>query len=55
MSACAGFGPCSLSGVRLEGDRLVRLVYIDESGISNVRDDPFVIVAGIIVDADKKT
>lgn len=32
----------------------MRLVYMDEAGISNRDHEPFVIVAGAIIDADKK-
>jgi hypothetical protein len=32
----------------------MRLVYMDETGISHGRDEPFAIVAGIIVDPDRK-
>jgi hypothetical protein len=35
-----------------EGDRIVRLVYMDEAGIS--RDEPHLVVSAVIVDADKK-
>ena len=36
------------------GDRIVKLVYIDETGLANPLHEPYVIVAAIIVDADKK-
>jgi hypothetical protein len=32
----------------------VRLVYLDEAGISNEEQEPYLVVAGVIVDADKK-
>jgi hypothetical protein len=32
----------------------VRLVYIDEAGISKKTEEPFLVVAGIIVDADRQ-
>ena len=44
----------SLSGNRLDGNRLLRLVYLDEAGLSKPSEEPFLVVAGIIVDADKK-
>ena len=47
-------GGLSLSGSPLDGDRIMRLVYLDEAGISNPEHEPFVVVAGVIVDADKK-
>jgi hypothetical protein len=44
----------ALGGGRLMGKRLMRLVYMDEAGISNARDEPLAIVSAVIVDADKK-
>ena len=44
----------SLSGHPLEGEKIVRLVYMDEAGISNPQHEPFVVVSGVMVDADKK-
>lgn len=44
----------SLSGVRLWGNKIVRLVYVDEAGLSNPKHEPFVVVCGVVVDADKK-
>lgn len=44
----------SLSGDPLEGDRLVRLVYMDEAGTGNPEHEPFLVVAALIVDADKQ-
>jgi hypothetical protein len=44
----------SLGGGELHGDKLVRLVYVDEAGIGNPKHEPFVVVAGVIVDADRK-
>jgi hypothetical protein len=43
--------PRSISGVELDGDNLVRFVYIDESGISN---EPVLVVAGVLIDADSQ-
>lgn len=42
--------PCSLSGVELDGDRMARDIYLDESGISG--HEPIAVVAGVIVDRD---
>ncbi|MGF1608774.1 MAG: DUF3800 domain-containing protein [Kiloniellales bacterium] len=47
-------GPQAFGGGPLEGDRIMRLVYVDEAGLSNASQEPFLIVAGTIVDADKK-
>ena len=47
-------GPLSLSGAPLLGRRLMRLVYLDEAGISNKAQEPFLVVGGIIVHADQK-
>jgi hypothetical protein len=54
VSAPVFFGPRAFGGGQLQGDRLVRLVYVDEAGITNRRHEPFLIVAGVIVDADMK-
>jgi hypothetical protein len=54
VSSGAALGPFSLSGVPLEGTQVVRLVYIDEAGISNKDQEPFLTVAGIVVQADSK-
>jgi hypothetical protein len=32
----------------------VRLIYVDEAGISNIAQEPFLVVAGVLVDADKQ-
>jgi hypothetical protein len=37
----------------LRGDKIVRLVYLDEAGISNPKDEPFLVIAGIAVNADR--
>ncbi len=42
----------SLSGVPLDGGNLVRMVYLDEAGISNPEHEPFIVVAGVIIHAD---
>src|SRR5215204_1657970 len=55
MNAPAFFGHArAFGGAALEGESLVRLVYVDEAGISNRRHEPFLVVAAAIVDADKK-
>jgi hypothetical protein len=48
----SGLGPYSLSGVRLEGEKLVRLAFIDEAGISKPRQEPFLVVAGVVIHGD---
>lgn len=44
--------PRAFGGGRLYGDRIVRMVYIDEAGIS--ANEPFLVVAAILVDADRQ-
>jgi hypothetical protein len=44
--------PRSFSDVKLQGDKLVRFIYVDESGIS--ANEPSTVVAGIIVKGDKQ-
>lgn len=43
----------SFGGGPLLGNNLVRLIYMDEAGISNPVQEPFLVVAGLIVHADK--
>jgi hypothetical protein len=43
-----------LGGAPLRGSRIMRLVYLDEAGISNPAHEPYLVVAGVIVDADRK-
>jgi len=43
-----------LGGAPLRGNKIVRLIYLDEAGISNPAHEPFLVVAGVIVDADRK-
>jgi hypothetical protein len=42
----------SFGGVPLKGDRLVRLTFLDEAGISNPTQEPIVVIAGIVVHGD---
>ena len=44
--------PRSLSGIELDGDSIVRQVYLDESGIS--ANESMTVVAGLIIDPDKQ-
>lgn len=44
----------ALGGGPLCGDKLVRLVYLDESGTGDAAKEPDIIVAGVIVHADKQ-
>src|SRR6266849_3413019 len=44
--------PMGLGGGPLLGDNLVRMIYLDESGISAT--EPYVVVAGVIIHADKQ-
>src|SRR5438874_380349 len=50
----ASLGPRCFGGGKLEGDRIVRLVFLDEAGTSNPEHEPYLVVAAVIVDADKK-
>lgn len=47
-------GPRAFGGGALCGDRLLRLVYVDEAGISDNGQEPFLVVGAVIVDADKQ-
>lgn len=42
----------SFCGGELVGDKLVRLVYLDEAGISSKAQEPYLVVAGVIVHGD---
>lgn len=44
--------PRAFGGGELAGDRLLRIVYLDESGTSRKSDEPNVYVAGVIVHGD---
>lgn len=44
----------SLSGHPLEGHNIVRMIYLDDAGLSNPLQEPFVVVAGVMVDADRQ-
>ena len=44
--------PCSLSGDQLDGNSIVRIIYVDESGIS--AKESVLVVAGVIINADKQ-
>ena len=35
-------------------DKIVRLVYLDEAGTSNPKEEPFLVVAGVAVNADRQ-
>jgi hypothetical protein len=50
----SAFGPKSMSGGQTQGDRLVRLVYLDEAGLSKPSEEPFLVVAGVIIHADNQ-
>jgi hypothetical protein len=49
---CLAFRGHALGGGLLQGENAVRLVYVDEAGIS--RKEPFVVVAAAIVHGDQK-
>lgn len=44
----------ALGGGELIGDAFVRYAYLDESGIGNAKYEPFVVVAGVVLHADKQ-
>lgn len=44
----------AFGGGYLDGNNLVRLVYMDESGMANPKDEPHVLVSAVIVNADKQ-
>jgi hypothetical protein len=44
----------ALFGGALYGDKLVRLTYLDESGLFNAGQEPYIVVGGVIINADSK-
>lgn len=46
--------PRSMSGAPLDiWGRRVRLAYLDEAGVGNIQEDPYLVVAGIILNGDQ--
>lgn len=43
----------ALGGADLQGERMTRHVYLDESGTGDIRKEPHVIVAGVVIDPDR--
>jgi hypothetical protein len=43
----------SVSGHALEGSSLTRFAYLDETGLANPVHEPFLVVAGVLVNADQ--
>ena len=41
-----------LGGAPPEGNKTVRLVYVDEAGFGRPDEEPFLVVGGVIVNAD---
>jgi hypothetical protein len=48
----SAIGPLSIAGIPLQGDRLVRLTYLDEAG--NSPDEQHLVVGGVLVDGDRQ-
>ena len=42
----------AFGGAPLNGSKWVRVLYMDESGIGNIKSDPFLVVAGVVIHAD---
>ncbi len=47
-------GPRSLSGHRLAGDNLVRMIFFDTAGLSNTKHEPYIVVAGVAIHPDSQ-
>jgi Protein of unknown function (DUF3800) len=47
-------GRGSFSGAPLQGTKLVRIVYIDEAGLSKASEEPYLVVAGVLVHGDNQ-
>jgi len=44
----------ALGGGELKGEKLVQFIYLDESGTGSLKDNPYAVVAGVIVDPDRQ-
>jgi hypothetical protein len=44
----------AFGGGPLNGDSLVRILYLDESGIGKITHEPHLLVAGVLVHGDKQ-
>ena len=42
----------SMAGVPLVGSRLVRLTYLDDAGLFNAKQEPFIVIGGVIIHGD---
>lgn len=54
METLATVGSRGFGGLPLRGRKLMRLIYLDEAGVANPANEPFVIVAGVAVNADRQ-
>jgi hypothetical protein len=45
---------CGLGGATLLGGEAVRIVFMDEAGVSNPREEPFTVVAGVMIEPDRR-
>lgn len=53
MNAPLNISARCLGGGLLQGGKLVRIAYLDEAGLSNPLQEPYLVVAGIILHADE--
>jgi len=44
----------SIAGVPLVGNKLVRLTYLDDAGLFNAKQEPFIVIGGVMIDADRQ-
>jgi hypothetical protein len=42
----------AIGGGKLNGDKLVRILYLDESGTGKIAREPYLVIAGVLVDGD---
>ena len=54
MADLATLGRPALGGGPLAGNKIVKMAFIDEAGTGNPAEEPYLVLAGVIVDADKK-
>lgn len=52
MNRAESRGVRAIGGGPLEGSKWVRVLYLDESGVGSIRKDPYLVVAGVLINAD---
>lgn len=45
---------CGLGGATLLGEEAVRIVFMDEAGVSSLREEPYTVVAAVMIEPDRR-